>query len=517
MTTRPATQWRIAQLDDLRHHPRNLATHDERNHAVVGTSLDSWGQVQNLVIQSGTGVVIAGNCRLDELRELGEVSAMVCEVDCTDDEADRLAAVLNRSEELRSWSVPDLAATLQRWRAAGEDLAAVGWNDSEFKAAIKRFENEGGGGSGTTKGNNDLPALRAKAVSKVGEVYQLGRHRLICGDSTDPLHLAELMGDDVADLVSADPPYGMGKEADGVANDNLRRSKLDAFQLAWWSAWRAHVDDAGSAYVWGVAEDLWRLWFNGLGASEPEINVRNEIVWAKDQAQGKRAEAQRMMPPETERCLLIMLRRQSIGNVNTEDFPDSFAPLLDYLESQRAIMGWGPKATREITGSQMHSHWFSRSQWALPTAEQYGKLQAAADGAAFLRPHGDLQSEYAEGEHGLLQLRREFEAQRGYFDNSHDDMTDVWRFPAVSGEERHGHPTPKPVEMIERVIMTSSPEGAIVAVPFGGSCPEIIACERLGRTARIAELQPVWCDAIRRRWTAWCVANGRDPGPGMLD
>lgn len=139
MTTTPEATWRLAAVDSLRHHPRNLATHDERNHEVVRSSLEDWGQVQNLVVQAGTGVVIAGNCRLDELRELGTAEVMVCEVACDDDEADRLAAVLNRSEELRGWEPGALAATLKGWREGGTDIARLGWDAKDFSAVLARF------------------------------------------------------------------------------------------------------------------------------------------------------------------------------------------------------------------------------------------------------------------------------------------------------------------------------------------------------------------------------------------
>jgi hypothetical protein len=61
----------------------------------------------------------------------------------------------------------------------------------------------------------------------------------------------------------------MGKENDGVQNDNLYAEKLDAFQMEWWKAVRPHVEDNGSAYIWGNAPDLWRLWYvGGLNDSE---------------------------------------------------------------------------------------------------------------------------------------------------------------------------------------------------------------------------------------------------------
>jgi DNA modification methylase len=121
----------------------------------------------------------------------------------------------------------------------------------------------------------------------MGRLKLRSRHRLLCGDSTKAEDVARLFDGATATMVHADPPYGMGKEKDGVANDNLYSEKLDAFQMEWWQAWRPHLPDNGSAYIWGNAPDLWRLWYCG-GLSESErMTIRNEIVWDKANESGK--------------------------------------------------------------------------------------------------------------------------------------------------------------------------------------------------------------------------------------
>jgi DNA modification methylase len=79
-------------------------------------------------------------------------------------------------------------------------------------------------------------------------------------------------------------------------------------------------------------------------------------------------------------------------------------------------------------------------------------------------------------------------------------MTDVWEFHRVTGEERHGHATPKPVAMIERAIKSSTPTGAVVAEPFSGSGTTIIACENLGRRCRAIEISPAYVAVALQRW-----------------
>jgi DNA modification methylase len=132
-------------------------------------------------------------------------------------------------------------------------------------------------------------------------------------------------------------------------------------------------------------------------------------------------------------------------------------------------------------------HWTGKSQWNFPPEDVYKKLQAAARGNAFKREYDDL--------------KREFYATRAYFDNAHDNMTDVWDFPRVTGDDRHGHATPKPVTMIERAIKSSCSTGGVVYVPFGGTAPEIVACQNLNRKCRAVEISPAYCAVILQRMT----------------
>lgn len=79
------------------------------------------------------------------------------------------------------------------------------------------------------------------------------------------------------------------------------------------------------------------------------------------------------------------------------------------------------------------------------------------------------------------------------------------------------HPTMKPVRLFERLILNSSRKGEVVLDLFGGSGTTIIAAERCGRKARVMELDPHYCDVIRKRWTKWAKENGRDVGSGGLE
>ena len=79
------------------------------------------------------------------------------------------------------------------------------------------------------------------------------------------------------------------------------------------------------------------------------------------------------------------------------------------------------------------------------------------------------------------------------------------------------HPTMKPVKLFQRLIKNSSKEDDAILDPFGGSGTSIIACEKLNRTAYVMELDPHYCDIIRKRWTKWAKENGREVGSGGLE
>jgi DNA modification methylase len=293
-----------------------------------------------------------------------------------------------------------------------------------------------------------------------------------------------------AALMHADPPYGMGKEKDGVENDNLRNDNLDSFQMEWWATLRPFLLDNASAYIWGNAPELWRLWYNaGLGNSE-KLELRNQIIWDKKAIPGMASAELNQYPVASEHCLFFQLGNQLIGNLNTVDYWEGWEPLRSYLEQEMKAIGWKVADLNRATDTFMGSHWVTKSQWAFPSVEQYEKIQTAAAGKAFKREHDQLKREHD-------QLKRE---TRSYFDNAHDAMRDVWEFSRVTGEERHGHATPKPVAMMERVMKSSLPNGGLCVEPFGGSGSTLIGAEKAGRVCYTMELTPAYVDVIVKRW-----------------
>ncbi|MFM6252772.1 MAG: DNA methyltransferase, partial [Dolichospermum sp.] len=213
--------------------------------------------------------------------------------------------------------------------------------------------------------------------------------------------------------------------------------------MQWWQTARLYLKDNASAYIWGNAEDLWRLWYkNGLRDSE-RLTFRNQIVWDKKNGQGMQSDDFRMYPTVTEHCLFFVLGEQSSNDVNSDNYWDGWNYLRDYLRTEKEKSGLTDKDLNRIAGhlkSGNRCHYFGESQWRMPTEDTYNSWQAYCQQNkidAFKREYDDL--------------KREWYSTRAYFDNTHDLMTDVWQYPRVKGEERWSHATPKPVDMIGRI------------------------------------------------------------------
>jgi len=294
-------------------------------------------------------------------------------------------------------------------------------------------------------------------------------------------------------MLHADPPYGMGKESDGVLNDNLYKEQLDKFQMDWWLAFRPSLNENASVYIWGNSPDLWRLWYKGGLCDSEHLELRNQIVWDKKSIPGMKSPLMTQYPEASEHCLFFQIGEQFVNNVNKSDFPHEWLPLLEYLAGEASINNVDSKMVKTVCGCQMFSHWFTKSQFSLVSENNYKKLADHTGG--FKRKWKDLKKEWDQVRSIPVQSLK-----RSYFNNSHDVMRDVWEFSRVVGEERHNHATPKPVDMMERVMKSSTPDKGVCIEPFGGSGSTLMGAEKTNRKCRMMELDPKYCDVIINRW-----------------
>lgn len=473
-------------------HPNNPKIHPMGQTEAVKAAIRELGWMAKIKVNRRTGYVIDGHDRIKAMMQ-EQVESVPVEYYDLSEEEEKLFLLTYDPIGTLFGTDKQLTEKLLNEVNTGEEALQQFLSDQAEELGIFNLNGEGESLDADPE-INQADELQREWGTELGQVWRLPsrtegqEHRLTCGDCTDSEVVDRLMGGEVATLCHADPPYGMGKEKDGIANDNLYREKLDAFHMQWWLACRPFIKDNGSAYIWGNAEDLWRLWYVGGMNDSERLTLRNEIVWDKESGQGMLSDAHRMYPTGSERCLFFMLGEQGFKN-NADNYWEGWEPIRKYLYDERIKAGWDVPTMKRIVGHSdlLRDHWTSKSQWSFPTRDVYEKMQKAA------REHDAFKREYDD-------LKREFYATRTYFDNTHDNMTDVWQFQRVQGDDRHGHATPKPVEMMERAIKSSSPEGAIVYVPFNGTAPELIAAENLARQCRAIEISPGYIAVALQRY-----------------
>lgn len=327
------------------------------------------------------------------------------------------------------------------------------------------------------------------------ELYKLGRHRLICGDSTDPSVIKILMEGQKSALVLADPPYGMKKESSGIENDNLNFRDLLKFNRKWIDLSFESLKNNGSWYCWGTDEPIMQIYNEILRPKiqKGEITFRNLITWDKGSAPGQLSGDLRKYTTADEKCLFCIMGEQGFNN-NGDNYFEGWEPIRSYLEEQKKIMGWTNEDIKRITGvSTVTRHCFSRSQFKLPTEVHYNEMREACR----------IGDEYKALKREYDDIKREFYDSRAFFDNTHDNMNSVWHFPPRSPQEYEDagrFPTIKPINLCSRIIKSSSRENDIVMDPFGGSGSTLIACEGLNRTCYMVEIIDKHCRNIVERW-----------------
>lgn len=256
-------------------HPRNPRRGDV---AAVQASLARFGQQKPLVVQQSTGQVVAGNHVLRAAQALGwtEIAANVEAMD----DATAIAYMLadNRTSDLGGYDDQLLAAILSE-EAAAANLAATGYDPDTVAALLAAADIHDPRDPDAAP---DPPA-REDVYVQPGDLWLLGRHRLVCGDSTDPAVVARVTEGTSVDLLWTDPPYAVGyvgktAAALTIANDDLDEAGTRALVG---SALRLAPLKAGGAFYVASPAGPGQLAFL-LALRDAELPVHQTLVWCKD-------------------------------------------------------------------------------------------------------------------------------------------------------------------------------------------------------------------------------------------
>lgn len=474
----------INKLKPAKYNPRKDLKPGDAEFEHIKNSIEKFGYIDPIIYNVRNNVIVGGHQRYKVLKKLGYTEIDAVEVDMDEQTEKAANAALNKAQG--DWDLEKLDLLLA-------DITEIDMSDFGFNLDLtddKEKEKE--------VEQDEIPEPEEETRTKPGDVWKLGNHKLMCGDSTSATDLDKLMNGEKADLVFTDPPYGMKKEKDGVANDNLNYDDLLEFNRQWIPLTFAFTKDNGSWYCWGIDEPLMDIYSNILKPmiKQNKITFRNLITWDKGNGQGQMAEDFRMYAPADEKCLFVMCGVQGADGVL--DSKETLEGYFNYMAQEINKAGFTNKTLNNITGYQsIASHWTlnadgTQKQPRLIQKDDYIKIQ----NYCVLNKINAFKREYDD-------LKREWYSTRAYFNNTHDNMNNVWHFDRTAGKEKDeagGHATPKPLALCARAIKSSSREGELVLDVFGGSGSTLIACEQLGRRANLMELEPKWCDVIIRRW-----------------
>jgi DNA modification methylase len=397
----------ITRISDLTPDRRNARKRTERSAGMIAKSLEKFGAARSVVIDEN-GQLLAGHGTIEAAAQVGIENVLVVPADgntvvavqrsnLTPEQKVQYALADNRSSDLSEWDAEVLSELadehdLQDWFQQDELDDILG--------QVQELDSEEG-----LTDPDEVPEPPAEPVTKPGDVWLLGEHRVMCGDSTDTVAMEKLTQDKPADLWLTDPPYnvalGMNESAeeakkrnrrtDGkvVQNDAMSDADFRDLLCSAFSAANCFLRPGASFYIWHADTEG----FNFRGAArDTGWKVRQCLVWVKSS--------------------LVMGR---------QDYQWMHEPCL-YGWTEGAAHYWG--SDRKQT-----------------TVLQFEK-------------------------------------------------------PSRNGE----HPTMKPVDLFQYQMANSSKPGECVLDSFGGSGTTLIAAERIGRKARLMELDPSYCDVIVKRW-----------------
>lgn len=264
-------------ISSLKPYGKNPRKHGDDIEGIV-KSIEHFGWTNPILVQEGTQRIIAGHGRLEAAQKAGLSRVPVIFLDMNDDDASAYTIADNKLTEMSKWDDAALSSILEELKDCNFDLSLTGFSKDELSEILTPDQE-----SLERTDLDDQPDPPAVATSKVGQIWELGDNRLLCGDSTDPKNVTLAIGSQTADLVFTDPPYGVEyvgktKKALTIKNDNL--GDVGTMRLVTDAAQAWPLKAGGCFYVCGPAGDTetaFRLALRLAG-----YTLRQCLVWVKN-------------------------------------------------------------------------------------------------------------------------------------------------------------------------------------------------------------------------------------------
>ena len=259
---------------------RNSRTHSDEQVAQIAASIREFGWTNPILVDGDNGI-IAGHGRLAAARKLGITEVPVVVLDHLTDAQKRALVIVDNKLALNAgWDFELLASEIEGLGSDGFDLSLLGFNEAEL-AALLAEKTEG------LTDPDDVPEPPADPVSVLGDVWVMGRHRIVCGDSTDADCVAKCLNGVAPHLMVTDPPYGVEYDANWRNEADRANGKaygasavgkvLNDDRADWREAWALFPGDV--AYVW---HDSLQTSIVVDSFAECGFKPRSLIIWAKN-------------------------------------------------------------------------------------------------------------------------------------------------------------------------------------------------------------------------------------------
>lgn len=447
----------LAKIRPAAYNPRKALEPTDREYQALRRSMQEFGAVEPLIVNKRTGNLVGGHQRLQILKDLGEKTVDVVEVDLDPKREKALNVALNKITG--RWDKHKLKDLLVDLDDGGLDIELTGFEEDELKKLVDEEDAD------APSDDDRVPPRRKKANTKLGDLYELDGHRILCGDSTKPEDVRRLTRGELASAIFTDPPYGVDYRSrsetqdfapiqgdEKRSDDLLRKLLVPAFQNA---VQAAH--DTAAFYIWHASstrEDFAAA-MKAVGLEE-----RQYLIWAKNN--------------------FVM------GHA---DYHWAHEPCFYASKAGQRPQFYGDRTNQTVWTASLD----------LRRAQDKSLLTNVANGVLLMDGRGGQLFIQARAPKGKKARRIRVEQGAPVF--LHHDGADqsVW---TVAKDPRIEHPTQKPVELAIRALENSTKPEEVVLDLFLGSGCTLIGAERTGRKCYAMELDPVYVDQAVERWEA---------------
>lgn len=460
--------------------PKNPNKHPKDQIKLLGKIISSTGWRAPVTVSRRSGFVVRGHGRL--------AAALLCKMEAVPvdyqeyaSEAEEWADLIadNRLNELSEIDNTTLTDLLNEMDTGEVPLELTGYTEEDLGSLISSISGADDSEACGVDEEKETKEQINVPMSKAGDLWILGNHRLICGSATDPDTITRLMDGEQAQCVFTDPPYGVSytggnnKKWDMIQNDNLIQDDLVRKLLI--PAFRNMVEfttEEAGFYIWH-SDNARREFEDSLSAVG--LVEKQMIIWAKNNMQLGRYDYHWAHEP----CFYM-----EKAGAKAEFYGDRCNQTV-----WRAVQLMEDEAKASLTGG------VGVSEGVVVTDGTGGKLYVAEK-----PPKGKKVRYLRTGENQSIHLFGE------------KKQSTVWEIARATAIE---HPTQKPVELATRAIENSTKEGDVVLDLFGGSGTTLLGAELTHRRARLTELDPKYIDVIVNRYaritgnvTGVCIRDG---------